>query len=253
MVGTEHIKRKFSVMMFSNRCVTALNLFLLATTNVDSWVVHDGRGAHPFQRSSLQTATTTTKTSLSLFGNSNIPTINQWVVEPDNGIQGLVSNSPNFDDGDNISTSPIVGVPGRNKVVTTINGSKYRLGSPAATSGTRSLGTRKPGRRRSRVNKGTVPISRAQVARKRAPAPRSQASAPSTESSSSGSSAVSFPCCVDSMPMALLQFVCGFYDIAHHSSQPLLLLQFMYIIIACSCRSCRTCCFGLQLSITTND
>ena len=146
-------------------------------------MLNDGRSANLFQRNPFRSVTTTnTKTALSLFGNNKIPTINDWVLESDNGIQGLVSNSPDFEDGDNISTSPIVGVPGKNKVVTTVNGSKYRLGTPAGGS------VRSSGRRRPRVNKGTIPISRAPVA-------RSETSAATSESSSSGSSAVSFFCC----------------------------------------------------------
>ena len=192
---SEHKKerrRKKASMMLSNfrdGCAPHLLLLMavihgLLLAGVDAWSLHGGRGVHPFQRhpsmSETITKRSTSKTALSIFNSNKIPIINDWEVESDNCIQGVVSNHPTFGDGDNISTSPIVGTPGRNKVVTTINGSKYKLGAPAAVTSKPAISRRRPS-----TSKGTIPISRAQVARREAPP------TPSSKESSSGSAAVS--------------------------------------------------------------
>ena len=177
---------------FRDGCALHLLLLLavihgLLLAGVDAWSLHGGRGVHPFQRhpsmSETITKRSTSKTALSMFNSNKIPIINDWEVESDNCILGVVSNHPTFGDGDNISTSPIVGTPGRNKVVTTINGSKYKLGAPAAVSAKPASSRRRP-----TTSKGTIPISRAKVARREAPTTKA---APSTKESSPGSAAVS--------------------------------------------------------------
>jgi len=60
--------------------------------------------------------------------------LNNWIVVPARfglkRLRGDVSRSPNFSDGEDILTSPIVAY--KSGVVTTQSGSKYRLGKPSA-------------------------------------------------------------------------------------------------------------------------
>jgi len=57
-----------------------------------------------------------------------IPIISNWEREADGSITGKISNSPNFRNGEVITTSPARGVAKSGKVVVTGSGSKYRLG-----------------------------------------------------------------------------------------------------------------------------
>jgi len=56
-----------------------------------------------------------------------IPIISNWERESDGSITGQISNSPNFRNGETITTSPARGVARSGKVVVTGSGSKYRL------------------------------------------------------------------------------------------------------------------------------
>jgi len=56
-----------------------------------------------------------------------IPVINNWEREADGSITGQISNSPNFRNGETITTSPARGVAKAGRVVVTGSGSKYRL------------------------------------------------------------------------------------------------------------------------------
>jgi len=58
-----------------------------------------------------------------------IPTIKNWEQEADGSITGYITNSPNFREGQTITTSPIKGsgIARAGSIATTISGSKYRL------------------------------------------------------------------------------------------------------------------------------
>lgn len=60
---------------------------------------------------------------------NGVPTISKWKLDPDdNSITGLISGSASYDDGEPVTTSPIVGVATANLVVRTKSGSRYFLG-----------------------------------------------------------------------------------------------------------------------------
>ena len=60
---------------------------------------------------------------------NGVPTISKWKLDPDdNSITGLISGSLSYDDGEPVTTSPIVGVATPNSVVRTKSGSRYFLG-----------------------------------------------------------------------------------------------------------------------------
>ena len=60
---------------------------------------------------------------------NGVPTISKWKLDPDdNSITGLISGSASYDDGEPVTTSPIVGVATANSVVRTKSGSRYFLG-----------------------------------------------------------------------------------------------------------------------------
>ena len=59
---------------------------------------------------------------------AGVPRLVNWRISRDGGIDGQIVGSPNFDDGEGISTSPIVkGRLDSGNVVTTGSGSKYYL------------------------------------------------------------------------------------------------------------------------------
>jgi len=54
--------------------------------------------------------------------------LTRWSVNPDGSITGIVSGSPHLNDGDMVTTSPIVsGLLKQNEKVTTATGSTYYL------------------------------------------------------------------------------------------------------------------------------
>jgi hypothetical protein len=58
----------------------------------------------------------------------NVPILSNWRENRDGSISGLVSASPNFADGERVTTSPITaGVVDEGSVVKTGSGSKYYL------------------------------------------------------------------------------------------------------------------------------
>ena len=58
-----------------------------------------------------------------------VPTLAMWGENRDGSVTGSISNSPNFNDGERITTSPIVtGRIEEGQVVRTGSGSKYFLG-----------------------------------------------------------------------------------------------------------------------------
>jgi len=65
-----------------------------------------------------------------------VPTISKWRQNRDESISGFISGSPAFDDGEAITTSPIVkGELLKGNVVQTGSGSRYYLDEPSAASG----------------------------------------------------------------------------------------------------------------------
>jgi serine/threonine protein kinase len=60
--------------------------------------------------------------------------LDEWKVVGNNRVVGVVSNHPSIPDGDIITTSPVLNpeLAQRRKVVTTVSGSKYLLGSPGS-------------------------------------------------------------------------------------------------------------------------
>jgi Protein kinase domain len=79
-------------------------------------------------RTSGRTSSTST-TSLTM---SRVPILNEWKVLQNGRVVGTVKNHPSIPDGDIITTSPIQNpaTAARRKVVQTISGSKYMLGTP---------------------------------------------------------------------------------------------------------------------------
>lgn len=60
---------------------------------------------------------------------SGVPTLLRWNVNDDGTITGIISGSPNIDDGDLVTTSPIArGKKRRFETVKTVSGSSYFLG-----------------------------------------------------------------------------------------------------------------------------
>merc|ERR1711966_139629 len=56
-----------------------------------------------------------------------VPTVSKWSQNPDGSINGRISSSPNFNDGESITTSPVGQGAISNSVVITSSGSKYFL------------------------------------------------------------------------------------------------------------------------------
>jgi len=57
-----------------------------------------------------------------------VPTISRWRKNRDGSITGFISGSPNFSEGERITTSPIAsGTPSSGEVVKTGSGSRYFL------------------------------------------------------------------------------------------------------------------------------
>uniref|UniRef100_A0A7S4HTP8 Protein kinase domain-containing protein n=1 Tax=Odontella aurita TaxID=265563 RepID=A0A7S4HTP8_9STRA len=63
-----------------------------------------------------------------------IPDLNDWYLESDGAIMGIVSNHPGIEDGTTILTSPLENTSSviEHGIITTSSGSKYRLGKPVA-------------------------------------------------------------------------------------------------------------------------
>jgi len=57
----------------------------------------------------------------------NIPLIKRFVRNADGSVTGFISNSPNFRDGERITTSPVRGTVKSGVIVKTGSGSQYRL------------------------------------------------------------------------------------------------------------------------------
>ena len=54
-----------------------------------------------------------------------VPTVSNWRQNPDGSISGRISGSPNFSDGDSITTSPVAQGATSDSVVTTSSGSRW--------------------------------------------------------------------------------------------------------------------------------
>jgi len=75
------------------------------------------------------TATIAKTKQVSMAAPKGVPTINRWKKLRDGSVTGLISNSPVFEDGERITTSPIdKGDFEKGQVVVTASGSKYFLG-----------------------------------------------------------------------------------------------------------------------------
>ena len=59
---------------------------------------------------------------------TGIPKITMWKRNDDGSISGCIENSPNFNSGSRVTTSPILGKVKPGSTVTTISGSRYTLG-----------------------------------------------------------------------------------------------------------------------------
>lgn len=65
-----------------------------------------------------------------------VPTIAKWKLDPaDNSITGLISGSASYEDGEPVTTSPIVDEAAPNTVVRTKSGSRYLLGPEDTSKG----------------------------------------------------------------------------------------------------------------------
>jgi hypothetical protein len=64
-----------------------------------------------------------------------VPTIKKWKLNSDNTISGFISGSSNFNDGEPVTTSPIMGSATSGSVVQTKSKSNYFLGEPASSGG----------------------------------------------------------------------------------------------------------------------
>ena len=62
-----------------------------------------------------------------------VPTISRWKQNRDGSISGFISGSPDFDDGEYVTTSPIKGEASDGAVVRTGSGSKYFLAHESGT------------------------------------------------------------------------------------------------------------------------
>jgi hypothetical protein len=70
-----------------------------------------------------------TPTTSAVVAPRGVPTISMWKIDAaDNSISGLISGSGSFEDGEPVTTSPIVGEAAPNSVVRTKSGSRYFLG-----------------------------------------------------------------------------------------------------------------------------
>ena len=70
-----------------------------------------------------------TPTTSAVVAPRGVPTISKWKIDAaDNSISGLISGSGSFEDGEPVTTSPIVGEAAPNSVVRTKSGSRYFLG-----------------------------------------------------------------------------------------------------------------------------
>ena len=62
-------------------------------------------------------------------GPPGVPVLSSWSANDDGTVTGVISGSPNIEDGDMITTSPIAdGKMKKLETITTISGSKYYLG-----------------------------------------------------------------------------------------------------------------------------
>lgn len=82
----------------------------------------------------------------------SLPTLDEWEVMDDGTVVGTVSNHPAIDDGDVIATSPLTDPASAAAlaIVTTLSGSKYKLGIPSPSkerNGASLNGTPAPSRR----------------------------------------------------------------------------------------------------------
>jgi hypothetical protein len=64
---------------------------------------------------------------------SNVPALSMWTQNADGSVVGFVSNSEDFRTGTKITTSPVSGSAKAGTVVTTVSGSRYRLGQIGIT------------------------------------------------------------------------------------------------------------------------
>jgi len=75
-----------------------------------------------------------------------VPVVSNWKQNPDGSISGKISNSPNFSDGDSVTTSPVPQRATSNSVVKSSSGSRYFLeqGQQQSTGFSFGFGIQKP-------------------------------------------------------------------------------------------------------------
>lgn len=59
---------------------------------------------------------------------SDVPALSMWTQNEDGSIMGLISNSKEFRTGSKITTSPVSSSAKAGTIVTTVSGSRYKLG-----------------------------------------------------------------------------------------------------------------------------
>lgn len=66
-----------------------------------------------------------------------VSVLEEWQVTDDGKVVGKIKNNPNYNDGDVVTTSPLVNPTGATEAsfVTSLTGSEYLLGSPRSNSG----------------------------------------------------------------------------------------------------------------------
>jgi len=85
--------------------------------------------ANNAKKETVQSTTNAKTKQVSTAAPKGVPTINRWKKLRDGSVTGLISNSPVFEDGERITTSPIdKGDFEKGQVVVTASGSKYFLG-----------------------------------------------------------------------------------------------------------------------------
>lgn len=99
----------------------------------------------PFKQSTITTTTTISRPTSSNVILMNLPILNDWKVLTNGRVVGTVKNHPSIPDGDIITTSPIARPDQVNesKIVTTVSGSRYKLGKAGSSSTARAANNNK--------------------------------------------------------------------------------------------------------------
>lgn len=109
------------------RISLAVNLFLAVCWMANCWIP---QSSFVGRSTSVRAASTY---SPSLLKSVTIPTLDEWEVMKDGTVVGTVSGHPAIEDGDVIATSPLQNPEGAAAlaIVTTLSGSRYKLGIPS--------------------------------------------------------------------------------------------------------------------------